>query len=371
MSALSARAAFAPTLLDHLSTAVLWLRPDFRILYLNPAAEELLALSRQPADDRPLPERLPEARALAASLERARATAELLTHRELVIPLPGEPARAVTVDATLTPLLDVPGAPPELLLELVALDRHLLISREEALVARQDAQRALLRGLAHEIRNPLGGLRGAAQLLEQELAGSPLAEYTRVIVAEADRLRDLVDALLGPVRPPRRVRVNVHEVCERVRALLAAERPAGPALARDYDPSLPELDGDPDQLVQVLLNLARNACEAAGPRGRITLRTRALRQYTIRGTRYRLALRLDVEDDGPGVPPALADSLFLPLVSGRPDGTGLGLAIAQELVQRHGGLIEWTSVPGRTVFSVILPLGGDNGEGRHASLDRR
>ncbi|RMG27368.1 MAG: PAS domain-containing sensor histidine kinase, partial [Gammaproteobacteria bacterium] len=214
----------------------------------------------------------------------------------------------------------------------------------------------LVRGLAHEIKNPLGGLRGAAQLLESELADPALREYTSVIIEEADRLRALVDRLLGPSGLPRRERLNLHEVLEHVRTLVLAEGHLGLRIERDYDPSIPELEADRDALVQAVLNIVRNAVEALAGEGTIWLQTRTERQVTIGSVRHRLAASVRIIDNGPGVPEALRERLFVPLVTGRAQGTGLGLAIAQNLVGRHGGIIEFESRPGHTCFNLLLPL---------------
>jgi two-component system nitrogen regulation sensor histidine kinase GlnL len=259
----------------------------------------------------------------------------------------------VTVDCTVTPL--VLGKKPGLLVELAPLERHLRISRDEILAAQFDASRELIRGLAHEIKNPLGGLRGAAQLLEREFPDNEHREYTRVIIREADRLQNLVDRLLGPSRPPKRERLNVHEALEHVRKLVEAEA-KGTTVARDYDPSIPDLTGDREQLVQALLNLARNALQAVGNSGRVTFRSRARRQVTIDGRLHKLAAVMEIEDDGPGIPAEMLEKIFYPLVTTRPGGSGLGLPIAQYLVHGHGGHIECRSQPGSTVFSVSLPL---------------
>jgi two-component system, NtrC family, nitrogen regulation sensor histidine kinase GlnL len=219
------------------------------------------------------------------------------------------------------------------------------------------ANKELIRNLAHEIKNPLGGIRGAAQLLETEVAGSELCEYTQVIIKEADRLQTLVDRLLAPHRHPRRIgEVNIHEVFERVRSVVLAEYPNGLAIERDYDASLPDFRGDKEQLIQALLNLVRNAAQALCGAGTIRLTTRIARQGTIDKVRYRLALDLHVIDDGPGVPDEIRDRIFYPLVSGREGGTGLGLTLAQTFVQQHGGMIECDSRPGRTDFRILLPL---------------
>jgi two-component system nitrogen regulation sensor histidine kinase GlnL len=214
----------------------------------------------------------------------------------------------------------------------------------------------MIRQLAHEIKNPLGGLRGAAQLLARQLADASMREYTTVIINEADRLVSLVDALLGPGHAPRKEPINIHELLQHVGHLLAAEAPAGVVIDRDYDPSLPPLKLDRNQIIQAMLNLGRNAIQAIGQSGRLTLRTRALTSVSIGTRRYRLVASIQFEDTGPGVPEHLRDTLFYPLVTGRAEGTGLGLAVAQDLVSRHDGLIEYTSRPGQTLFTILLPF---------------
>ncbi len=338
------------SLLDGLATAVMRVDSSLALLYANAAATDLFELP-QSAVGRPLVDVVSAFASLVPLLSGQLAAGEIRTYRELELAVSG---RTITLDCIVSPL-----PPAELILELYPLDRHLLISREDALTQRYQAGRALLLQLAHEIRNPLGGIRGAAQLLEAELENLSLRDYTRIILREVDRLDGLVETLLGPLTPPRRSPLNVHEPAEHVLRMIETERVPKLRLARDYDPSLPELFLDRDLLVQALLNLVRNAREAMQDRGTIRIRTRIERQYTIQGRRYPLAIRLDVEDEGPGVPPELGERLFLPLVSGRPGGTGLGLAIAQDLIQRQGGLIEWKSRPGKTVFSVLLPLGGN------------
>ncbi len=244
-----------------------------------------------------------------------------------------------------------------LLLEFHATGERQRLDREERLLDSARANRELVRNLAHEIKNPLGGIRGAAQLLELELTTPALREYTQVIIKEADRLRALVDRLLAPDNRPRSFEsVSIHEVCERVRSILLAEYPSGLVIVRDYDPSLPEVLGDRGQLIQALLNLSRNAAEALDGRGRIQLRTRVSRQVVIDRTRHRLALELHVVDNGPGIPEALRDRVFYPLVSGREGGSGLGLPLAQTYIERHGGTIECESRPGLTDFRILLPL---------------
>jgi len=254
---------------------------------------------------------------------------------------------------------DWPGL---LLVEMVEIEQQTRLDREERSLEQAQAHKELVRNLAHEIKNPLGGIRGAAQLLEMEIDARELTEYTRVIIHEADRLQQLVDRLLAPHRRPHLVGdVNIHQVCERVRSLILAEFPRGLTLRRDYDTSIPEFRGDREQLIQALLNIVHNACFALAGRiaagdAEIVLRTRVARQVTIGRQRYRLALDLHVQDNGPGVPELIRDRIFQPLVSGREGGSGLGLTLAQTFVQQHQGTIECDSVPGRTSFKILIPL---------------
>jgi two-component system nitrogen regulation sensor histidine kinase GlnL len=242
------------------------------------------------------------------------------------------------------------------ILELLDASQWRLMDREKSLISQHGASRRIIRQLAHEVRNPLGGLRGAAQLLERELQEPGLREYTQVIIREADRLVALTDNLLGPTRQACREAVNIHELLERVILLLDSEVSQRVELIRDYDPSLPPVQGDTNQLMQALLNLGRNAVQAIGDAGRIVFRTRALTGYLIGDQRHRLVMSVEIEDNGPGVPEELLESLFYPLVTSRPEGTGLGLPLAQDLVSRNGGLIEFESSPGRTVFLMRLPV---------------
>jgi two-component system nitrogen regulation sensor histidine kinase GlnL len=251
---------------------------------------------------------------------------------------------------------------PELLLvEMIEIEQQTRLDREERTLEQAAANKELIRNLAHEIKNPLGGIRGAAQLLQLEIPAQ-LAEYTQVIIHEADRLQVLVDRLLAPHRRPQVVGdVNIHEICERVRALVLAEFPRGLRVLRDYDTSIPEFRGDREQLIQAVLNIVHNATQALAERiaqgdGEIVLRSRVARQVTIGKQRFRLALDLHIQDNGPGVPEAIRDRIFQPLVSGRDGGTGLGLTLAQTFVQQHLGTIDCDSTPGRTVFKIMIPL---------------
>jgi two-component system nitrogen regulation sensor histidine kinase GlnL len=250
----------------------------------------------------------------------------------------------------------------EVIVELLPIEQQTRQEREERLIDQAQANKELIRNLAHEIKNPLGGIRGAAQLLEMELDSKDLMEYTQVIIHEADRLQTLVDRLLAPHRRPHVVGdVNMHEVCERVRSLILAEFPKGLKVVRDYDISIPEFRGDREQLIQAVLNIAHNASQALADRrsegdAEIILRTRIARQVTFGKQRYRLALELHVIDNGPGVPDSIKDRIFFPLISGREGGSGLGLTLAQTFVQQHHGLIECESMPGRTDFKILIPL---------------
>ena len=354
----SALSHFDPTdLLDALSTGIVMLDAQLCAIYANVAAQDLLAFSLNKARGRPFGDFLHESNGLIAILRRALETGEGFADRELTIRPVGAPRDVRTLDVTITPLEgQITGT--HLLLELADTTQRRRISRENDLLARLDGSRLMIKQLAHEIKNPLGGLRGAAQLLERELQAASLREYTRVIIGEADRLTALVDSMAGPNRAPQKVLINVHEICEHVYHLLRAEARAGVAIERDYDPSLPNATLDRNQMIQALLNVVRNALQALGESsGRILLRTRALTNVSIGSARHRLVASVQVEDNGPGVPAELRSSIFYPLVTGRANGTGLGLAVAQELVTRNGGLIEFESEPGRTIFTLLMPLG--------------
>lgn len=344
-------------LLDALVTSVFLLDPDLHVVYLNTAAQTLLGLGRNQALGRGFGELTRGAESLLTLFERARSGGEGVVQRELAWPgAPGGVDRIL--DCAVTQI--VVGHEPRLLLEIEDITQHRRLTRENALLAQLGGSRLMVRQLAHEIKNPLGGLRGAAQLLERELLDPALREYTRVIISEADRLTNLLDSMLGPGRPPEKKLINVHELLERVYHLLRSEAPPGVAVDRDYDPSLPALAVDPNHIIQAMLNLGRNAIQAlsgadvASPR--LVLRTRAATNVSIGARRHRLVASIQFEDNGPGVATEIHDTIFYPLVSGRSDGTGLGLGIAQDLVSRHGGLIEFDSAPGRTIFVIFLPM---------------
>ena len=331
------------------------------IQYLNSAAENLLAVGRRAAIGAVLDDVMRGAPTLHEAL--AQALAHGWSYTGQGVEVRRQDGVAIQLNCTVNPLEAGGIGEARLLLELWPIDQQLKASREERLLEQQLASRELIRNLAHEIKNPLGGIRGAAQLLEHELNNPALHEYTQVIVKETDRLQDLLKRLLSPHRPMRPAPVNIHEILERVRSLLTAEFPQTLSVVRDYDTSLPELIGDREQLIQVVLNVARNAAQAIGGMlepppggGRIVLRTRAARQVTLAKRRYRLALELQVIDNGPGIPEMIRERMFFPLVSGREGGSGLGLTLAQSFVQQHQGTVECDSRPGHTCFTIHLPL---------------
>jgi two-component system nitrogen regulation sensor histidine kinase GlnL len=344
-------------LLDALVTGVFVLDHGLHVNYLNAAAQTLLGLGPNQALGRRITELARGAETLLPLLERARRGGEGVVQRELPWPAPGGVDRILNCAATEITIGSESG---RLLLEIEDITQHRRLTRESALLAQLGGSRLMVRQLAHEIKNPLGGLRGAAQLLERELLDPALREYTRIIISEADRLTHLLDSMLGPSRPPAKQLVNVHELLERVFHLLRGEAPEEVALDRDYDPSLPPLSVDPNHIIQAMLNLGRNAIQALSDAGvqapRLIMRTRAAANVSLGAHRHRLVASIQFEDNGPGVLAEIRDTIFYPLVSGRTDGSGLGLGIAQDLVSRHGGLIEFDSAPGRTIFMISLPV---------------
>ena len=333
--------------LELLATAVVALDGDFVVRYANPAAENLLDTGAKTLIGQPFLGLFSERAELERSLDEARGTHWDYAAQNVTYSRAGREPLPLSCVVT---RIDTLGL--ALLAELRPIEEQLRYAREERLVSEQQANRELIRNLAHEIKNPLGGLRGSAQLLERELDKPELREYTQVIIKEADRLQRLMDRMLTPHRAPRVEPVSIHEVLERVRSLVGAE--FGADIERDYDPSIPPVLGEREQLIQAVLNIARNAAQAGA--AHISFRTRAVRQLTILRQRHRLALELQVIDDGPGVPAEIQERIFSPLVSGREGGTGLGLSLAQTYVQYHQGVIEFESRPGRTIFRILLPL---------------
>ena len=343
--------------LELLATAVLMLRPDERVTYVNPAAENLFELSRQKFVGNTPADLFSDCAGLRGAIDKAFLRGASYTEQEIELGAVGKPKLHLT--CTVSPI-EVSDA--VLLIEFRHIDQQLKVAREERLLEQQQANRDLIRSLAHEIKNPLGGIRGAAQLLEAELHHPQLSaqftEYTQVIIGEADRLQALVNRLLTPSRLPSYRRTNIHEILVRVRSVVQAEFPII-RFVLDFDTSIPEFDADADQLTQAVLNIVKNAAQAVAvgtPFPEIALCTRVARGVTLAKKRHRLALALTVRDNGPGIPEAIREKMFYPLVSGRDGGSGLGLTIAQTFVAQHNGTIEWSSMPGETTFTILLPL---------------
>jgi two-component system nitrogen regulation sensor histidine kinase GlnL len=340
--------------IDSLSTGVIVVDNNLLIEILNPAAENLLGVSQARARGMPLLQLIGDDKELADILNRTLATGSAYANELRIAPT------EVHADERLVEYrvsqMQRADAEVALLIEMTDVTRRTKISKENALIIQHGAGRQMIRQLAHEIKNPLGGLRGAAQLLERQLDRDELKEYTSVIISEADRLAALVDTLLGPGGPPNKRPVNIHELLEYVARVVEPDLGERLTIIRDYDPGLPLFSLDSDQMVQAFLNLVQNAARALEGHGTITLRTRAEINFTIGDTRHRVVASIEIEDDGPGIPVELQDSIFYPLVTSRADGTGLGLPVAQELISRHGGLIEFESRPGCTVFQVRIPL---------------
>ncbi|WP_027965737.1 nitrogen regulation protein NR(II) [Halomonas halocynthiae] len=339
-------------LLEHMSTAVLLLNDQLQLQWMNPAAEALLALSLARVRAQALLELIHVDETIGERLSQSLRERHPFTQREARLTL--ATGDTLTVDYTASPISE-----HELLLEVEPRDRLLRISREEALQARQETIKILTRGLAHEVKNPLGGIRGAAQLLERDLQDPAQAEFTHIIIEEVDRLRDLVDSMLGPNHVVRHSALNIHRVLEHVAVLLTAEYPCI-NIIRDYDPSLPALHGDESQLIQAILNIMRNAAQAmiegTTEQPELVLRTRARRQFTLGAKRHRLVCKVAIIDNGPGISDGFGETLFYPMVSGRAEGSGLGLSIAQSILHQHHGLIEYESRPGHTEFRLLIPL---------------
>lgn len=338
--------------LDNLSTAILIFDAEKRLYTINSAGEDLLSTSKRAITGYSIDELFINFPLMPAMCEALK-SGQPFTERDIELQI--SPAQSIIVDCAITPFPTNSGS-TGVIFECINVDRHRRISREEDIMARHQATSALIRGMAHEIKNPLGGLRGAAQLLERELENGDLKEYTSIIISEADRLRILIDRILGPSDAPILHILNIHEVLEHIRTLVSAETSDQIIIDRDYDPSLPNLMADKDQLIQALLNILRNAVQSVGEKGNILLRTRAERQFMIGNQRHKLVVRIDVIDDGPGIPEELQETIFYPMVTSRAEGTGLGLSIAQTLIHKHKGFIDFESSPGHTIFTTWLPL---------------
>jgi len=340
-------------LLNHLNTAVLLFNDKLNLVYINTAGEILLADSSRHLFGLNAADLFKSSDpALLANLHQCLTMGESLVDRELLL---DRMSHSFMVNLSATPLMKGNGV-SEILLELQRVDNHVRISKEEQLLSQQNTARLLVRGLAHEIKNPLGGLRGAVKLLILELLDLNLKEYTQIIIAESDRLQELMDKLLGPNKPPEIKPLNIHEAVERVRQLVEAESTGGLTIICDYDPSIPDIKADRNLLIQAVLNIVKNAVQAINNKGRIILRTRVQRNQTIGRQHHKLAVKVDIIDNGPGIDPDIMERIFYPMITSRAEGTGLGLSIAQSLINQHNGLIECHSEPGNTVFSIILPI---------------
>ncbi len=353
-------------LLDNLSTAVVLLSNKLEIRYLNPSAESLLAVSAFRLCGSSIEQLLDESDKSLIALRDSIEANRPFTQRQTSLILMDQ--SHITVDLTATPFQS--NSEKLLLVEMQPMDRLMRINREEALISTRDTTRNLVRGLAHEIKNPLGGIRGAAQLLAEDLKHQPeLLEFTEIISAETNRLCSLVDRLLGPTTLPKFAPVNIHEVLEHVAALAETETLGNIAIERNYDPSIPEIHGDRGQLIQAVLNIVRNAIQSLAnctePVPTIKLKTRIQRHFTIGKTHHKVVCRIDVIDNGPGIPDDIVDRIFFPMISGRVGGSGLGLPISQSAINLHHGLIECENKQGETCFSLYLPLENNPLENNH------
>ena len=343
----------AQQLFENIHTAVLVFDNKLCLLGMNAAGENLLSLSQRKISGQHICEILPAAENFARNIQRALTSRQPYVEWGMELLLPS--TTQVIVDCTMTPYLQNDVC-DEVIVEMVDAHSYTKVMREENLTILHDAARQSLQGMAHEIKNPLGGLRGAAQLLEQELQGNELSEYTQIIISEADRLRNLIDRMVTPNGKQYPADINIHEVLEYVLNLVEAESPAPLEIKRDYDPSLPPINVDREQLIQALLNIVRNAVQAIPEQGEITIRSRITRRSAIRQHYYKIALQIDVIDNGPGVPGEIEGTIFYPMVTGRAEGTGLGLSIAQSLIQAHGGVIEYERIDEQSHFRILLPI---------------
>ena len=346
-------------ILENLTESILLFDKTLTLKYINAAGEILFADSARHLLGVSAQRLFKASDATVINdLQQSLSTGEALVDRGIDFHLLD---KTIVINLSVTPLVGEDGD-AELLVELQLLDRQVRISKEEQLLAQHNIAKMLVRGLAHEIKNPLGGLRGAAQLLEAELADPELREYTQIIISESDRLQDLMDKMLGSNVLPNKTPLNIHEVLERVRQLVQVEVQDSIAFKRDFDPSIPLIKADKNQLIQAILNIVRNAAQALGKEGEIILRTRIRRQMTIGRVCYRLTVQVDIIDNGAGINPEIIEQIFYPMITGRAEGTGLGLSIAQSLIHQSHGIIECESEPGKTVFSIFIPLENEREE---------
>ena len=350
------------TIIDSLHSAVIVIGENLQVVCMNPAAEMLFHISNARANSKNIRELIINEHEFFDRLERSIISSHPYTVYEDQLLLHHH--QTVDVDYSVSPIqYQDKGA--FLLLEFIRLKTQHKLSHEDSILSQHEASKSLLRGLAHEIKNPLGGIRGAAQLLEREMnhtAESDTTQLTQIIINEADRLKNLLDRMVGPKDIPTKHDVNIHKILEYVRQLVLAENDQL-NIAADYDPSLPDLYADESMMVQVILNITRNAVTALDIKNtedasnkKIIFKTRVQRNCKIGSHTYPLAAKIDISDNGSGVSKELQEKIFMPMITGHAEGTGLGLSIAQTLAQQHNGLIEFTSKPGETIFTLLLPL---------------
>lgn len=342
------------TIIDNLHSAVLVIGENLQVVYINPAAEMLFHISNNRAVKKNIREIVINAHEFFDRLERSLISAHPYTVYEDQLLVHNH--KTIDVDYSVSPI-QYKTEGKFLLLEFIRLKAQQKLSHDESILSQYEASKSLLRGLAHEIKNPLGGIRGSAQLLERELSDDD-KQFTQIIINETDRLKNLLDRMVGPRDIPTKTDVNIHKILEHVRQLVLAEN-RQVSIAADYDPSIPELHADESMMIQVILNITRNAVIAISSNntdGKIIFKTRTQRNRKIGSQTYPLVARIDIEDNGSGVPEALHEKIFMPMITGHADGTGLGLSIAQSLVHQHNGIIEFNSVPGNTTFTILLPI---------------
>ncbi len=344
--------------LEQLATAVIVIDPSYQIIYINPSAEVMLELSHGQACNHRIDLFFEDQDFFKEAI--AAAKKQRSSYRENEYFIKSKQGKTLCVTLTISQTQNQSG---HFIIELIQMDQHLRVAKEERMFIQQQANSELLRNLAHEIRNPLGGLRGAAQLLEKELGDKTLEEYTQIIIKEADRLQNLMNKLLTPHQLPSYEKTNIHEVIERVRSLILSEFGKDISFIRDYDVSLPEIVADREKLIQAVLNITRNAIQAMlsdhTQNMQLKLTTRSERQIVFHRKKHATAIRLDIEDNGPGIPLNLQDKIFYPLVSGNQEGSGLGLSLSQNIVTQHKGMITFESQSGKTKFSILLPINNE------------
>lgn len=340
-------------IIDNLATAVLLFDKDLKLQFINSAAEGLLSVSYKRVEGMTPKQIWPASSFFYEAIHRALFSGSTCVERgvDLILGI----NQIIKVDCMITPLVENDKA-EEILVELVDADAFVRVMHETRQQTVQEAAKESVQGMAHEIKNPLGGIRGAAQLLEAELKDEELREYTQIIINESDRLRNFIDRMLTTSNQPVKTEMNIHEVLEYIISVVRAENTNSINIIKDYDPSIPDIKADREQIIQAVLNLIRNAVQAIGDDGSITLKTRIRRHVTIQHKLNRYIIELNIIDDGPGVPEEIESGVFYPLVTGRAEGTGLGLSIAQQLIQSHGGLINYERKEDNTYFSILLPM---------------